>query len=110
MSITITFSFSDSRQAQNARDRLRRQGYMVSEKTMPPAPAYDPLLVAYPFGAPGGNSSGNSLMGAMPPLAGNGVLLHCPPKPESHLVSVLTDDVGAPEARRLLQAYGGKSI
>lgn len=110
MSITITFEFQDPRSAQNARDRLRRQGYMVSTRQTPQVPAYDSLLVAYPFGAPGGNSSGNNLMGALPPLAGNGVLLHRPAAPQKHLLSVLTDDVGAPEARRILTAFGGKSI
>lgn len=110
MSITITFEFDDAHQVQNARERLRRQGYMVSTGKKPQSPGSDPLLVAYPFGAVGGNTSGNNLMGALPPLAGNGVLLHRPPKPEKHLLSVLTDDVGAPEARRLLTAYGGRSI
>lgn len=110
MSITVTFEFEDGRQAENARQRLRRQGYMVSTRKQPQAPSYDPLLVAYPFGAVGGNSAGNNLLGALPPLAGNGVLLHRPGQPEKHLVSVLTDDVGAPEARRLLTAYGGRAI
>lgn len=110
MSITITFEFQDPRSAENARDKLRRQGYLVSSRERPQAPAYDSLLVAYPFGAPGGNSSGNNLMGALPPLAGNGVLLHQPEVPKGHLLSVLTDDVGAPEARRILTAFGGKAI
>ena len=33
----------------------------------------DKLLVAYPYGAAGGNGVGNNLMGGLPPMAGNGI-------------------------------------
>jgi hypothetical protein len=69
-----------------------------------------PLLVAYPYGAPGGNTTGNGLMAAMPPIAGNSILLHTPPKPMESLISVLTDDTQLPEARGLLEALGGKIL
>lgn len=110
MSITITFEFEDQHQAQNASERLRRRGYIVSTGRTPSLPAQDSLLVAYPYGAPGGNTAGNSLMGALPPLSGNAVMLHVPEKPKKHLVSVLTDDTQAKEARQLLTALGGRAI
>jgi hypothetical protein len=49
-------------------------------------------------------------MAAMPPIAGNSILLHTPPKPGSSLISVLTDDTQLPEARGLLEALGGKIL
>lgn len=70
----------------------------------------DPLLVAYPYGASGGNSAGNSLMGALPPLAGNGVLLHTPEPQRPAILSVLTDDTQVQDARQLLQSMGGQIL
>jgi hypothetical protein len=70
----------------------------------------DPLLVAYPYGVAGGNTTGNGLMAAMPPIAGNSVLMHTTPKPSASLISVLTDDTQLPEARQLLEALGGKIL
>lgn len=110
MSITITCEFENKHQAQRAAERLRRRGYIVSGETKKKVPAYDPLLIAYPYGAPGGNSGGNNLMAALPPLAGNACLLHVPEQPEKHLVSVLTDDTQAPEAKQLLTALGGRML
>lgn len=110
MSITITCEFETGHQAQNASERLRRRGYIVSTGTTKRTPAQDPLLVAYPYGAPGGNTTGNSLMAALPPLAGNGIMLHVPEKGEKHLISVLTDDTQAMEAKQLLTALGGRVL
>ena len=110
MSITITCEFETGHQAQNASDRLRRRGYIVSTGKKEKTTSYDPLLVAYPYGAPGGNTAGNSLMAALPPLAGNGVMLHIPDKQEKHLVSVLTDDTQAQDAKQLLTALGGRVL
>ena len=65
MSITITGEFASPQQARQAAQKLRRRGYTVSGK--PQARDGVPgstLLVAHPFGAPGGNTFGNSLMGA----------------------------------------------
>ena len=108
MSITITCKFSNPYEARQASERLKRRGFMVSaQKKLPePIPA-DPLLVAYPYGAAGGNNMGNSLMGALSPLAGNGVMLHTPKPQDASIVSVLTDDTQAREARRLMEALGG---
>lgn len=108
MSITITCEFSNPYEARQASERLKRRGFMVSaqKKASEPIPA-DPLLVAAPFGAAGGNNMGNSLMAALPPLAGNGVILHTPKPCDTAIVSVLTDDTQAREARRLLEALGG---
>ena len=96
LSITITCKFEnpyEARQAAQPRD----------------IPA-DPLLVAYPYGASGGNSAGNSLMGALPPLAGNGVLLHTPEPQRPAFLSVLTDDTQVQDARQLLQSMGGQIL
>jgi hypothetical protein len=81
---------------------------MVSMEQKPQV--QNPLLVAYPYGAAGGNTTGNGLMAAMPPIAGNSVMLHTTPKPQSALLSVLTDDTQLPEARQLLEALGGKIL
>lgn len=108
MSITVTCEFESSHQAQSAAERLRRRGYMVGFTKK--APASDPLLVAYPYGATGGNTAGNSLMASLPPMAGNSILLHVPEKPKKPLLSVLTDDTQAPECRRLLTALGGRLL
>lgn len=110
MSITITCEFESGHQAQNAAERLRRRGYIVSTGTAKKAPASDPLLVAYPFGTAGGNTAGNSLMASLPPMAGNSILLHVPEKAEKPLISVLTDDTQAPECRNLMTALGGKIL
>ena len=110
MSITITCEFENQHQANNASERLRRRGYIVSGGTSKKTPFYDSLLVAYPFGAPGGNSAGNNLMASLPPLSGNGVMLHVPEQKEKPLLSVLTDDTQAQEAKRLLTALGGRVL
>lgn len=107
MSITITCEFSSDHQARNATDRLRRRGFIVSGK----GPEKNtPLLVAHPYGTAGGNAGGNSLMAALPPMAGNSILMHAPPKQSAGLISVLTDDTQAPECRRLLTALGGRIL
>ena len=106
MSITITGEFASPQQARQAAQKLRRRGYTVSGK--PQARDGVPgstLLVAHPFGATGGNTFGNSLMGAMPPVAENGVTA-----PAEALVSVLTDDTQAADCRRLMTALGGRIL
>ncbi len=110
MSITITCRFDSAAAAQQAAERLRRRGYMVSSKQKPLDIPADPLLVAYPYGMTGGNSAGNSLMGALPPMSGNGVMLHTPKPQDSPVLSVLTDDTGVRDARQLLTALGGQII
>lgn len=109
MSITITCEFSSGHQAGTAADRLRRRGYIVStaEKKNP---IPDPLLVAYPYGTAGGNTAGNSLMAALPPMAGNSLRLHTPEPQKTALLSVLTDDTEATECRQLLTALGGRLL
>lgn len=109
MSITITCEFETRHQADTAAQRLRRRGYMVSDRTKK-RPAEDPLLVAYPYGTAGGSTSGNSLMAALPPMAGNSILLHVPEKTGRPLLSVLTDDTQASDARTLVEALGGRII
>lgn len=105
MSITITSEFENPYQAQQAAQRLRRRGYTVSGVTgRAGAPMGNALLAAYPFGVPGGNSAGNSLMGSLPPMAGNGILEKKP------LISVLTDDTQTADARRLLESLGGRIL
>ena len=105
MSITITCEFNDPYQARQAAQRLRRRGYTVSG-TVGAVKAGDNLLVAHPFGTMGGNTFGNSLMGALPPLAENGVAA-----PRRHpLLSVLTDDTQTSDCKRLLEALGGRII
>ena len=111
MSITITGEFASPQQARQAAQKLRRRGYTVSGK--PQARDGVPgstLLVAHPFGAPGGRTPSssavrNSLMGAMPPVAENGVTA-----PAEALVSVLTDDTQAADCRRLMTALGGRIL
>ena len=110
MSITITCRFDSAAAAQQAAERLRRRGYMVSSKQKPLDIPADPLLVAYPYGMTGGNSAGNRLMGALPPISGNGVMLHTPKPQDSPVLSVLTDDTGVRDARQLLTALGGQII
>ena len=110
MSITITCRFDRPAAAQQAAERLRRRGYMVSSKQKPLDIPADPLLVAYPYGSAGGSTAGNSLMGALPPLSGNGVMLHTPKPQDSPVLSVLTDDTGLYDARQLLTALGGKIL
>lgn len=112
MSITITGKFSHPYEARQAAERLRRRGYTVSvgeAAKQSPLPA-DPLLVAYPYGQTGGNSFGNNLMGGLPPLAGNGILLHTPKKEPEALVTVLTDDTQARDARLLMESLGGVTV
>ena len=106
MSITITGEFASPQQARQAAQKLRRRGYTVSGRPRTPecAPG-GTLLVAHPFGAPGGTTFGNSLMGAMPPVAENGVTA-----PAEALVSVLTDDTQAADCRRLMTALGGRIL
>ena len=110
MSITITCKFDSPAAAKQAAERLRRRGYMVSSRQKPLDIPADPLLVAYPYGMTGGSTAGNSLMGALPPLAGNGVMLHTPKPQDSPILSVLTDDTGLYDARQLLTALGGKIL
>ena len=103
MSITITGEFATPYEARQAEARMRRRGFIVSvsgKKTLG-----DHLLVAYPYGAAGGNSGGNNLMGGLPPLAGNGITV-----PGAPLVSVLTDDTRSAEARSLLESLGGRVL
>lgn len=109
MSITITCEFQNRHQADAAAQRLRRRGYMVSDRTKK-RPAADPLLVAYPYGTPGGSTAGNSLMASLPPMAGNSILLHVPEKTGRPLLSVLTDDTRVSEARSLVEALGGRIL
>ena len=110
MSITITCRFDSAASAKQAAERLRRRGYMVSSRQRPLDIPADPLLVAYPYGMAGGNSAGNSLMGDLPPLSGNGVMLHTPKPQDSPVLSVLTDDTGVRDARQLLTALGGEIL
>ena len=93
MSITVTGEFKTPYDARQAAERLRRRGYIVSSDRRPAAPLIgDKLLVAYPYGAVGGNTMGNGVMGALPVMAENGVTA-----PEGgSLVSVLTDATPAP--------------
>ena len=102
MSITITGVFSNPLLARQAAQKLRRRGYTVSGRPKTPG---GNLLVVHPFGAPGGNTIGNSLMCALPPMAENGVTA-----PEGTLVSVLTDDTQAVDCRRLVEALGGRIL
>lgn len=69
MSITITCEFENPYQAHQAAQRLRRRGYTVSSdrSQVRQAPGAGTLLVAYPFGNPGGNNFGNNLMAGFPP-------------------------------------------
>ena len=107
MSITITCEFENGYKAHQAAERLRRKGYTVSSRhDAPRHPGAGTLLVAYPFGAPGGNTFGNSIMGALPPMAENG-LISGPKKP---VISVLTDDTQTADARILLESLGGKIL
>ncbi len=107
MSITITCEFSDPYQAQQAAQRLRRRGYTVSGVSGSRGPALGgTLLVAHPYGAPGGNTFGNNLLGGLPPLAGNGLMTSA----ARPLISVLTDDTQTADARALLEALGGHII
>ncbi len=108
MSITIICEFQDPYEAKAAEERLRRRGYIVSPKSERRSIPTDPLLVAYPHGAFGGSTSGNSLMAALPPLAGNGVMLH--QKPKKPVLSVLTDDTQVSDAKLLLESLGGRII
>lgn len=112
MSITITCEFRHPYEARQAAERLRRRGYIVSTRTSEHSDSMpsDSLLVAYPYGQVGGNSSGNHLMGAMPAMAGNGILLHTRNSQSPTLVSVLTDDTCANDAKLLLQGLGGHII
>lgn len=108
MSITITCEFQNPYQAQQAAQRLRRRGYTVSGLSSQTSASTSgaPVLVAYPFGAAGGNSSGNNLMAGLPPLAGNGVMT----SEKKPLISVLTDDTQTADARNLLEALGGRIL
>ena len=107
MSITITGEFSDPQTARQAAQKLRRRGYTVSGRPRQPSGLTGGnLLVAHPFGTAGGNTFGNSLMGALPPLAENGVAA-----PQSQaMVSVLTDDTQAADCRRLMEALGARIV
>ena len=109
MSFTITCEFQHPYQAQQAAQRLRQKGYLVSmdRRKKVSSPVADPLLVAYPYGFPGGNTAGNALMGSLPPLAGNGVMMHTPAKETPSVVTVIVDDTQRAEAKRLLTVLGG---
>ena len=108
MSITITGEFKTPYEARQAAQRLRRRGYIVSGSDRRPAAPLvgDKLLVAYPYGATGGNTIGNSILGAMPPLAENGVSAPS----GGALVSVLTDDTQSDDAARLMESLGGRVL
>lgn len=110
MSITITCQFQHPYQAQQAAQRLRRRGFTVSQRqvTTPRTPGN--LLVAYPYGTTGGNTFGNGLMGAMPPIAENGLVTGAKPEQEKTVLSVLTDDTQTRDARLLLESLGGKIL
>lgn len=110
MSITITCEFHHPYEARQAAERLRRRGYIVSAKGEKKSIPTDPLLVAYPYGTLGGNTSGNSLMAALPPMAGNGVMLHTPSRQEKPILSVLTDDTQVSDAKLLLESLGGRIL
>ena len=106
MSITITGEFRTPYDARQAAERFRRRGFIVSgSHRQPGAPLVgDRLLVAYPFGATGGNTIGNSILGAMPPMAENGISAPS----GGCLVSVLTDDTQSADAARLMESLGGR--
>lgn len=107
MSITITGEFKSQYDAQTAAGRLRRRGYIVSSPGHAGPPlSEDKLLVAYPYGAAGGNSPGNGVLGGLPSMAGNSIMVpdHGP------VVSVLTDDTQAASARSYLEALGGRIL
>ena len=107
MSITITGEFKTPYDARQAAERLRRRGYIVSSDRRPAAPLIgDKLLVAYPFGATGGNTIGNSILGAMPPMAVNSISAPS----GGALVSVLTDDTQSSDAVRLMESLGGRIL
>lgn len=109
MSITITCEFENPYQARQAAERLRRRGYIVSaDKSQ--TPLSGTLLVAYPYGNPGGNTFGNNLMGALPPIAENGTILGPTPKERRPVISVLTDDTQTADAKILLTSLGGHII
>lgn len=111
MSITITCEFENPYQARQAAERLRRRGYIVSQDKSAPQPALGgTLLVAYPYGNPGGNTFGNNLMGALPPIAENGTILGETPKQRRPVISVLTDDTQTADAKILLTSLGGHII
>lgn len=110
MSITITCRFDSAASAKQAAERLRRRGYMVSSKQKPLDIPADPLLVAYPYGMAGGNSAGNRLMGALPPMSGNGVML-LPQSPRfTRFVRAHRRYGGCRDARQLLTALGGEIL
>ena len=108
MSITITCQFQHPYQAQQAAQRLRRRGFTVSQRRDTQKP--ENLLVAYPYGTTGGNTFGNGLMGAMPPMAENGVLTGAKRSQEGTVLSVLTDDTQTRDAKLLLESLGGKIL
>lgn len=109
MSITITCEFENPYQARQAAERLRRRGYIVSGQhgAHQTANGAGTLLVAYPYGNTGGNSFGNNLMGGLPPIAGNGIIMNTPPHREKAVISVLTDDTQTSDAKILLEGLGG---
>ena len=110
MSITITCQFQHPYQAQQAAERLRRRGFTVSQRRDPVPHTQGNLLVAYPYGTAGGNTFGNGLMGAMPPMAENGVLTGAGRSQEETVLSVLTDDTQTRDAKLLLESLGGKIL
>lgn len=107
MSITVTGQFDHPYEAQQAAQRLRRRGYTVSDSRPQRLRPTGDLLVAHPYGTAGGNTLGNGLMGSLPPMSENGLMVK---HPEKTLLSVLTDDTGAAEARRLITAFGGSIL
>lgn len=110
MSITITGQFDDPLKARQAKERLGRRGYIVSGTKNKPEPIIDPLVVAHPYGFPGGNTPGNGIMASLPIMAGNGVMVHTHPREQPSLVSVLTDDTQAGDVRELMEALGAKIL
>lgn len=110
MSITITGQFDNPLKARQARERLSRRGYIVSGTKRKPEPIADPLLIAHPYGFPGGNTSGNGILASLPIMAGNGVMVHTSGGTNPSLVSVLTDDTQARDVRELMKALGAKIL
>lgn len=110
MSITITGQFDNPLKARQAKERLGRRGYIVSGTKRKPEPVIDPLVVANPYGFPGGNTPGNGILASLPIMAGNGVMVHTSAGAQPSLVSVLTDDTQAADVRELMKALGAKIL
>lgn len=111
MSITITGKFESPLSARQAALRLKRRGYLVSDPkrnsgVIPP----EPLVVAHPYGAVGGNTPGNGLLSSLPIMAGNGVMIHRESDYNSSVLSVLTDDTHTGDVKALMESLGAKIL